>query len=73
MKKIDEKDRRKYYRMSIPVFTKGETIPTSNYDYFVKTPIECYKKATELLEDDEFRLNTGNWVSTWITYKREEL
>ena len=62
----DEKDRRKrFYRMSIPIFTEGETIPTSNYDYIVHRPIDCYNHVKKLLEDDEFRLNVARWVRTW--------
>lgn len=62
----DEKDRRKrFYRMSIPVFTEGETIPTSNYDYIVHRPIDRYNHVKKLLEDDEFRLNVARWVRTW--------
>ena len=64
--KYDEKDRRKrFYRMSIPVFTEGETIPTSNYDYIVKRPVDCYKYVNKLLEDDKFRHNVAKWVRTW--------
>lgn len=64
--KHDEKDaRRLYYRMSIPVFTDGEVIPTSNYDYNVKTPKECYEYTKKLLEDDVFRQNVAKWVRTW--------
>ena len=63
--KYDEKDRRKrYYRMSIPVFTEGEVIPTSNYDYIVHKPIDCYNYVKKLLEDDKFRSNTARWVRT---------
>lgn len=62
----DEKDRRKrFYRMSIPVFTEGETIPTSNYDYIVHRPIDCYNHVKKLLEDDEFKgfykKSPGKW------------
>lgn len=64
----DKNDRRKrFYKMIIPVFTDGEIIPTSNYDYLVKKPVDCYHYVKKLLEDDKFRLNVANWVRTWIT------
>lgn len=59
--KYDEKDRRKrFYRMSIP---------TSNYDYIVKRPVDCYDYVNKLLEDDKFRHNVEKWVRTWAGYE----
>lgn len=62
----DEKDKRKkFYKMRIPIFTEGIITPTSYRDYLVKRPKDCYTYMNELLENDNFRFNTANWVRTW--------
>ncbi len=68
--KRDEKDgRKRFYRINVPVFTEGETIPTSNYDYMVRKPKEILEYVNKLLEDYTFRRNTARWVRTWFDVK----
>lgn len=62
----DEKDRRKkYYKLSIPVFKDGVLIPVSNTEYICKNVKECYQYTQRLLEDDKFRLAVSAWVRSW--------
>lgn len=64
-KRNETDGRKKIYRISVPVFTEGNVIPTSNYDYLVGKPKEIMEYVNKLLEDDEFRHNTARWVGTW--------
>lgn len=57
--------RKVFYKIRIPIFTSGKVIPTGYEDVIVRNIGEVKKKADELWENDEYRINAAAWVRTW--------